>query len=57
MLKHGDKRDYPKIYIYVNGKFVACTTWSKTCKDAVNNWHNVYGYVSNEKITANFARG
>lgn len=31
---YGSKRDYPKIDIYVNGKYVASTTWSATCKEA-----------------------
>lgn len=34
-VKYGDKRDYPKIDIYLNGKYVCSTTWSKTLKDAV----------------------
>lgn len=50
------KTDYKKIYIYVNGNFRATTTWSKTCKEAIKRWHDTYGYVSNEKVTANFAR-
>ena len=31
---YGDKRDYPKIDIFENGKYVATTTWAKTCKEA-----------------------
>lgn len=50
------KKDYRKIYIYSNGNFRAATTWSKTCKAAVRAYHAVYGYVSNEIITANFAK-
>jgi hypothetical protein len=56
MKQYGDKRDYPKIYIFVNGNYKATTTWSKTCKEAVARWHMQYGHVSNEKITANFAK-
>ena len=31
---YGLKRDYPKIDIFVNGNYVATTTWSRTCKEA-----------------------
>jgi hypothetical protein len=31
---HGDKRDYPKIEIFVGGKYRATTTWAKSCKEA-----------------------
>jgi hypothetical protein len=34
MAKYGDKRDYRKIDIYVDGKYVATTTWSKTLREA-----------------------
>lgn len=33
-MKYGDKRDYPKIDLYLNGKYVCSTNWSKTLKDA-----------------------
>ena len=42
MTRHGDKRDYPKIDLYVRDKsgkgwvYVVSTTWSRTCRDAVN---------------------
>lgn len=35
MLKYGDKRDYPKIDVYVDGNYVWSTTWCKTCKEAI----------------------
>lgn len=31
---YGNKRDYPKQDIYVDGKYVATTTWAKTSKEA-----------------------
>ena len=34
-MKYGDKRDYPKIDIYVNRIYRCSTTWAKTCKEAV----------------------
>lgn len=33
-MKYGDKRDYRKIDIFVDGKYVASTTWAKNCKEA-----------------------
>lgn len=33
-MKYGDKRDYPKIDVYVNGQYECTTTWAKTCKEA-----------------------
>lgn len=32
---YGDKKDYPKIDIYVGGHYLCSTTLSKTCKEAV----------------------
>ena len=34
-MTYGDKRDYPKIDLYVDSTYVASTTWSRTCKEAV----------------------
>ena len=31
---YGDKTDYPKIEIFVNGNYVATTTWAKSIKQA-----------------------
>lgn len=33
-VNYGDKRDYPKIDVYVNGVYRGSTTWAKTCKEA-----------------------
>ena len=33
-MKYGNKRDYPKINIFVNGIYRCSTTWTKTCKEA-----------------------
>jgi len=55
-LKHGDKRDYPKIWIFANGRFLATTTWSKTCREAVAHWHDANGSAGDGKITASFAK-
>jgi hypothetical protein len=32
----GDKRDYPKIDVYADGKYLHSTTWCRTCKEAVD---------------------
>lgn len=50
------RTDHPKIYISINGKFAACTTWSRTCREAVERWHNQYGFVTGEHVTARFAK-
>ncbi len=39
-MAYGDKRDYRKIEIFVNGKYIATTTWSKTCKEAKRRFLN-----------------
>lgn len=33
-MAYGDKRDYPKIEIYVNGVYKCTTTWSRTLTEA-----------------------
>lgn len=33
-MAYGDKRDYPKIDIFLDGKYEGTTTWSRTCADA-----------------------
>lgn len=48
---YGDKRDYKKIDIFVDGKYVCTTTWSKTCKDAVKHYHKDF---TGDKVTAHF---
>ena len=34
-MAYGDKRDYPKIDIYVNEGYVCSTTWARTCYEAI----------------------
>lgn len=31
---YGKKRDYRKIDVFVNGRYIASTTWNPTLKDA-----------------------
>jgi len=33
-MSNGNKRDYPKIDIYVDGVYAVSTTWSRTCSEA-----------------------
>jgi hypothetical protein len=35
---YGDKRDYPKIEIFVNGVYKATTTWAKTVEEALTRY-------------------
>ena len=34
MTIYGNKRDYPKIDIHINGVYVCSTTWSRNVKEA-----------------------
>lgn len=55
MQKYGDKRDYRKIDIYVKGRYVCTTTWSKTCKEARARYSLVYNIPSSD-IKTRFAK-
>jgi hypothetical protein len=35
---YGDRRDYPKLHIFVNGEYLATTTWAKNKKEAKDNY-------------------
>lgn len=56
-LVYGDKRNYRKIDIYVDGIYQCSTTWSKTCRDAKKRFIDNNVIESNKKITAYFAKG
>lgn len=32
---YGDRTDYPKIDVFVNGEYAYSTTWCRTCEEAV----------------------
>lgn len=51
-MNYGDKRDYPKIDIYVHGKYACSTTWARTCKEAVDRYMASKGFISLNKIEA-----
>ena len=50
---YGDKRDYPKIDIYVDGQYVATTTWASTVKQAVEQYV-ARNNVGSDRVTAYF---
>lgn len=50
----GDKRDFPKIEIFVDGEYKATTTWSKTCKEAIEKYKETHPEAKDKKVTANF---
>lgn len=43
-MKYGDKRNYPKIDIYIQGKYIATTTWAKTCREALERYIEKRGF-------------
>ena len=53
---HGDKRDYPKIDIYVNGQYACSTTWAKTLKEAIQKYMNTKGFIPRNKIKAKYSK-
>ena len=56
-MAYGDKRDYPKIDIYVNGRFLGCTTWAATCREAIREVSKKRNLVpEGAKVTARFAK-
>lgn len=59
MLQYGDKRNFKKIDIFINGKYECSTNWAKTCKEAIERYKEFYKVsVFNPfvKITAHFSQ-
>jgi hypothetical protein len=56
-MKYGDKRDYKKIDIYVNGVYVCSTNWAKTCKEAKEKYLEKHSNEKSESIKAYFSIG
>jgi len=52
---HGDKRDFPKIDIYVSGKYVASTSWSKTCAEAKEKYLEKHKNTDAAEVKCSFA--
>lgn len=56
-LEYGDKRDYRKIDIYVDGIYKCSTTWSKTRKDAIDRYYDRHPELTvHNKVAAHFAK-
>ena len=53
---YGDKRDYKKIDIYINKKYVCSTNWANTCKKAVKEWTTKNGIKRSDTITACYSK-
>ncbi len=52
-------KQYRKIDIFINGKYECSTTWSKTCKEAIQGYKAKYKtdiFTPKAKIQANFAK-
>jgi hypothetical protein len=48
---YGDKRDYKKHHISVNGKYVATTTWAKSAREAEKKFIEAHPEHKNARIT------
>ncbi len=60
-MQYGDKRDFPKIDIFVNGEYAASTSWARTCREAIERFDANHPQLNHEigrvrRITANFAK-
>ena len=60
-MAYGDKRDFPKIDISVDGEYVATTTWARTCREAVERFNEAHPQLNHEigrvrRVTACFSR-
>jgi hypothetical protein len=65
-MTYGDKRDYPKIDIYVRGSkqygpayadnycYARSTTWAKTCREAVEQYLKAHPDVEASNVKAHF---
>jgi hypothetical protein len=57
MMAYGDKRDYPKIEIFVDGLYRATTSWAKTCREAVEHYRTNHPEDADKKVLAFFHPG
>lgn len=59
-MAYGDRRDFRKINIYVNGVYKASTTWARTCREAAERYSDSVSEIRREpmqeKVTARFDR-
>ena len=48
---YGKKRDYKKHHLYVDGKYVATTTWARNAKEAEKRFVEQHPEHKNAKVT------
>lgn len=53
---YADKRNHPKIDIFVDGKYKASTTWSRTCKEAKEKYLENNPYIDPSQVKCFFDR-
>lgn len=53
---YGNKRDYRKIDIYVNGSYVCSTTWAKSCREAVAKYIEQHPEHDEAMVKARYAQ-
>jgi len=54
-MNYGDKRTYPKIDLYVDGKYLCSTTWARTYKEAIERLLKKLPKYNGRKVTASFS--
>jgi len=52
---YGDKRDFPKIDIFIDGVYDSSTTWAKSCKEAKEQFLLKYPNYTSEQVRCEFA--
>lgn len=62
-MMYGDKRDYPKIDLYLRGatkhertNYLCSTTWARTCKEAVQKYKESREGLTQETLSRVYAR-
>jgi hypothetical protein len=53
---YGDKRNFPKIEIFVDGEYKATTTWAKTCKEAKEKFLEQNPNISASQVKCSFKK-
>jgi len=62
MVSYGDKRDYPKIDLFVfsealkRWEYVGTTTWSRTCREAADHLARLHSNLARSNIKGCFQR-
>jgi len=55
-MAYGDRRNYPKIEIFVDNDYFATTTWSKTCRAAKQEFCKRYN-IAESRVKCFFKEG